>query len=260
MFRILPSEFLCSDFSALPEGGKLSIETKNVRVNKEYVRKYQGIKAGDYVMLKVTDTGLGMSENVRSRIFEPFFTTKEAGKGTGLGLSTVYGIVSQSGGHITVESKVGEGATFRIFLPREYGEVEAIEPTLKASDIPKGDETILIVEDEDSVRILTVRSLKKLGYNVIYAENGRDACELCQRIENPVDLIITDLIMPGMNGVEFANRAQKICPDAKIMYMSGYSADTALKDGAIDPKIPYLRKPFRLFELAQKVREILGGH
>jgi two-component system cell cycle sensor histidine kinase/response regulator CckA len=244
---------------AMPRGGKLTIETKNVRVNADYAQKYQGIEAGDYVMMKVSDTGIGMAETVRSRIFEPFFTTKEPGKGTGLGLSTVYGIINQSGGHITVESKDGKGSTFRVFLPREFGEADAIIPTSKASDMPKGNETVLVVEDEDAVRTLTVRALAKLGYDVIHSSNGRDAYEMCQKIEKPVDLVITDLIMPGMNGIEFVRRVRKIYPTVKIMFMSGYSADTAFQDGTVDPNIPYLRKPFRLFELAQHVREVLNG-
>jgi len=242
---------------AMPKGGKLTIETKNVRVNGDYAQVQPGMTEGDYVMMKVVDTGIGMPEIVKARIFEPFFTTKEPGRGTGLGLSMVFGIVSQSGGYITVDSKVGAGSTFRIFLPRVVGETEAFTEIARPSEMPTGSENILIVEDEAAVRALTVRTLKKLGYRVFDAQDGGEAFVMCQKLDPPVDLIITDLIMPGVSGAEAVSRIRKLLPNVKVLYMSGYSPDTALKDGGLDPSIPFLRKPFHLFELAQKVREVL---
>lgn len=241
---------------AMPKGGKLTIETANVELNEEYARKHIGVQPGRYVMLSISDTGVGMTKEVQERIFEPFFTTKEMGKGTGLGLSTVYGIVKQSGGNIWVYSEPGEGTTFKIYLPRVDEPLSGQKEEV-IGEIPGGRETILVVEDEETVRKLAVRLLKRQGYKVLEASGGGEAFVLCEKYKEPIHLILSDVVMPGMSGREVVERLQKIHPEAKVLYMSGYTDNVIVHHGILEEGIEFLQKPFTLEGLARKVREVL---
>jgi CheY-like chemotaxis protein len=240
------TNFAVNSKDAMPNGGKLIIETENVELDEEYVKTHPGTEVGSYVMIAVGDSGEGISEEIRSRIFEPFFTTKEIGKGTGLGLSTVYGIVKQSGGNIWFYSELGKGTNFNIYLP-----------AVVETKMPGGNETVLIVDDEESVRSLAVRVLSRLGYKVMEATNGREACLLCEKMDGKFDLIVTDVLMPIMGGIEMAKKLNEKWTDIKILYMSGYSANTIIHEGILDPGFSFLQKPFVQNTIAQKVREIL---
>ena len=241
---------------AMPGGGKLTIETANVDLDEEYARLHVGAQPGPHVLLSITDTGCGMAPDVKKRVFEPFFTTKEMGKGTGLGLSTVYGIVKQSGGNIWVYSEPGQGTTFKIYLPRVSEAVD--ERKGRASTgLPRGSETILVVEDEEPVRQLAVRMLKKLGYKVLSAPDGPKAVALCEGYREPIDLILTDVVMPEMGGREAVERLQGIHPEAKALYMSGYTDNVIVHHGVLDRGTKFIHKPFTLEGLAGKVREVL---
>jgi len=241
---------------AMETGGLLSIKTRNIEVNDTLgqVKSNIQIQPGKYVLLSVSDTGAGMSAEVKANIFEPFFTTKKSGKGTGLGLSTVYGIISQSGGQIMVESEPGTGTTFYIYLPAVEGQIDVIEAASDSSENLKGSETILIVEDDEAVRSIAVETLKRNGYNVIEANTGGDALILCAGFGKPVDIVITDVIMPNMSGPEFIKRLEKIWPEFKRLFISGYSENDLVDQGAI---IHYLQKPFHPKSLALKVRQVL---
>jgi PAS domain S-box-containing protein len=244
---------------AMPEGGRLTIETSNVLLTDEYVRSHLSIPAGPYVALSVSDTGVGMEAEVLSHIFEPFFTTKEVGKGTGLGLSTVYGIVKQSGGDIEVKSEPGKGTCFRIYLlGSQESAVRAEQPLSGAS--PRGNETILLAEDEDAVRNLVGSSLRRKGYTVLEAIDGIDALDICNRHDGAIDLLLTDVVMPRMGGRELADRVCEIRPSIRVLFVSGYT------DGAVVlPGLPhsdsasFLQKPFTTELLARRVREILDA-
>jgi PAS domain S-box-containing protein len=244
---------------AMPGGGKLIIETKNVYLDENYAGQHISVPTGHYVLLAVSDTGLGMDELTQQHIFEPFYTTKESGKGTGLGLSTVYGIIKQSGGDIWVYSEVGIGTTFKIYLPmvdeeaREYRRVE------EARENTRGTGTILLAEDEEIVRTLTREVLETYGYTVLEASNGQMALSICEYFSEPIHLLITDIIMPEMNGRELASRVSRLHPEMKVLFMSGYTDDAALQHGILDSEISFLQKPFTPDDLARKVREILGG-
>jgi CheY-like chemotaxis protein len=243
---------------AMPGGGKLSLETANVELNEEYTRSHPGSKAGPYVMLAVSDTGCGMSEEVREHIFDPFFTTKEVGKGTGLGLSTVYGIIKQSGGNIWVYSEEGQGTSFKIYLPKVEGEAVPSFRKIVTDEVPGGHETILIVEDEQIVRELAVKTLKNLGYKVYEAQNGEDAYLLAKQLEHPVDLVISDIVMPNMSGMDLGILLRsKVWSDVKILYISGYTENIRVQQDTMGEGGDYLQKPFRPSSLAQKVREVL---
>ena len=241
---------------AMVEGGQLTIETRNV----DGAPSRPGIEAGPKgprVELVVRDNGCGMSREVRSRIFEPFYSTKGEGKGTGLGLSTVYGIIRQSGGDIQVESAVGAGTTFRIQLPLvEVDDEEAVEPEPPA-DVPYGRETVLVVEDEDLVRKLAVRALRRYGYNAIAAANGGEALLICKDPKQTVDLVLTDVVMPYMSGVELAESLRQQNADVKVLFMSGYADEAEERAGALAPDAHFIQKPFRPMALVQKVRKIL---
>ncbi|MCX8116574.1 MAG: PAS domain S-box protein [Desulfobacterota bacterium] len=246
---------------AMPQGGTLTIETANVDLDEEYAKRHVGVNPGPYVMLSISDTGVGMTPEVKERIFEPFFTTKERGKGTGLGLSTVYGIVKQSGGNIWVYSEPGQGTTFKIYLPRvdEPPPEERREEVTR--EIPVGGETVLVVEDEEAVRKLAVRFLKKLGYRVLEASDGGEALLLCEKHPDPIHLILSDVVLPGINGREVVERLQKIHPEARALFMSGYTDNVIVHFGILEGGVEFLQKPFTLEKLARKVREVLdkGG-
>ncbi|MBM4279106.1 MAG: PAS domain S-box protein [Deltaproteobacteria bacterium] len=243
---------------AMPKGGKLTIETANVELDEAYAKRHIAVKPGFYVMLSISDTGVGMPPEVKERLFEPFFTTKEMGKGTGLGLSTVYGIVKQSGGNIWVYSEPGQGTTFKIYLPRVDEPLEERKEEV-IQEVTKGDETILVVEDEETVRKLAVRLLKKQGYQVLEAPDGGQAFILCEKYEGSIHLILSDVVMPGMSGRELVERLQKIHPEAKILYMSGYTDNVIAHHGILEKGIEFISKPFTLESLARKVREVLDS-
>jgi PAS domain S-box-containing protein len=242
---------------AMPSGGKLTIETQNTSVDEHHRRGQNFINPGLYVMLSVSDTGMGMDKETQSRIFEPFFTTKEKGKGTGLGLSTVYGIVKQSGGYVMVHSEEGHGSTFHIYLPRTEGTAEKhAAPAPRAA--AGGTETILLVEDEESVRQLVRDTLQLKGYSVIEADNGEAGLAAAAKQKGKIDLVITDVVMPGMGGRELAAQLTKVRPETKVLYLSGYTEDAILSDGTIEKGTAFLQKPFTLQNLSRKVRELLG--
>ncbi len=242
---------------AMPEGGRLTIETANIYLDQDYVREHIGVEAGPHVLLRVSDTGIGMDADTQARLFEPFFTTKPAGRGTGLGLATVFGIVQQSGGHIAVSSAPGQGATFEIYLPQSAQPTgETTEIALAPSSL-RGSETILLVEDEPSVRRASRRFLEEHGYKVLEAVDGGDAIRLCERHEGPLDLVITDVVMPGMSGRELGERVARLRPETPVLYVSGY-VDTALvRTGLPETSVQLLQKPFSAESLARKVREML---
>jgi len=241
---------------AMPGGGKLAIETQNVVIDEAHRRGQNFIRPGNYVMLSVSDTGMGMDKETQSRIFEPFFTTKEKGKGTGLGLSTVYGIVKQSGGYVMVQSELGQGTTFNIYLPQMEGVAEKLS-TPVARSAEGGTETILLVEDEESVRQLVRETLSSRGYHVLEAENGEAALDVAMR-EQKIDLVITDVIMPGMGGRELVQHLAKSRPESKVLYLSGYTEDAIQSEGGMGNGTAFLQKPFTLQNLSRKVREVLG--
>lgn len=243
---------------AMPNGGKLHIATANIEVDEELAAAYPGVAPGSHVLTTFTDTGAGMPEEVRQNIFEPFFTTKEQGKGTGLGLATVYGIVRQSGGWIEVESRVGEGTSFRIYLPRIHPLPEAPRPDPRMSDKAGGGATVLVVEDQEAVRRLTKLTLGSLGYHVLEAESGARACELATAFPGEIHLLLTDIVMPGINGRELAMEVLQLRPNLKVLLMSGYAEDVSLPQGLPEAELAFLPKPFTQDVLAAKVREVLG--
>jgi two-component system, cell cycle sensor histidine kinase and response regulator CckA len=243
---------------AMPQGGKLTIETINARLGENHTGDPEDVQSSPYVMLSVSDNGCGMDSEVCSRIFEPFFTTKEAGKGTGLGLSTVYGIVNQNGGSISVYSKPGKGTTFRIYFPHVNEPVEPAIPYPKGEEASRGIETILIVEDDVLVRKLAVETLSKCGYHVLEATHGEEALRICRTHEGTIHLLLTDAIMPGMTGSELVSRIEPLIKRIKVLYMSGYTDDVILRQGRLDPEMKFLQKPFTPSILLQKVREVLN--
>jgi PAS domain S-box-containing protein len=242
---------------AMSGGGKLIIETANVDLDEAYARNHVSVKPGHYVMLSVTDTGVGMSPEVMKQIFEPFFTTKERGKGTGLGLSTAYGIVKQSGGNIWAYSEPGKGTTFKIYLPRVEESLEETSEKKAKKELPGGGETLLVVEDEDIVRKLTVKLLRQQGYQVLEARHWEEAITLCKERQDPIHLILTDVVMPGGSGPHLMERLKEVRRDFKVIYMSGYADNTIVKLGILDQGIPFLQKPFTQNSLLRKVREVL---
>jgi two-component system cell cycle sensor histidine kinase/response regulator CckA len=244
---------------AMPSGGKLAIETANVELDETYARSHIGVKPGRYVMLLVSDTGMGMAPGVKKNIFEPFFTTKEKDKGTGLGLSTVYGIVKQSGGDIWVYSEPDYGTTFKIYLPRvdEPQDIDEVKEKGIEEGLPHGDETILVVEDDEEVRKITGRILRMQGYRVLEASNGGDVFSVCDQHDGPIHLMVTDVVMPKMHGPELAKRVSSLYPEMKVIYMSGYVEKVISHHGILEKGMEYIQKPFTVNELARKVREVL---
>ncbi len=242
---------------AMPDGGRLTIETANVDLDEAYVEQHLGAAAGAYAMLAVTDTGTGMDAVVRAHLFEPFFTTKEVGKGTGLGLATVYGIVKQSGGYISVYTEPGHGSSFKVYLPRTAPLPQATAPTASRPTAARGSETILIVEDEAAVLALSRRALEKQGYDVLAAANPADALRIVERHGGPIHLLLTDVVMPGMSGRELAEQLAARRAGIRVLYMSGYPGDAITQGGTLAAGSAFLSKPFAPDGLARKVRDVL---
>jgi CheY-like chemotaxis protein/two-component sensor histidine kinase len=243
---------------AMPHGGKLNIETANVALDETTLRQMPTAKPGDYVMLAVSDNGIGMDEQTKAKIFEPFFTTKEYGKGTGLGLATIYDVVKRTEGHIWVYSEPGKGTTFKIYFPRVEASVQATltEPRRVRSQ-PTG-ETILLVEDDQALRDVTRDLLTQSGYRVLDASNGEQALQLIEGHTDPIDLLLADVVMPGMSGAALAGELALSHPEMNVLYMSGYTDETIARSGVLEPGILLLEKPFTREALVAKVRDALG--
>jgi PAS domain S-box-containing protein len=242
---------------AMPQGGKLTIETSNINLEEDHKSKHSFVPAGNYVLFAVTDTGCGMDEKTLSRIFEPFYTTKELGKGTGLGLATVYGIVKQSGGFIWVYSEYGHGTTFKVYLPRVDNPLTPLRPTKQRMGIQTGTETILLVEDAAPLRILIKQILMNCGYKVLDAENGNDAIRIARAFHGRIHLLLTDAVMPGMGGEQLAEQLTSFLPDLKVLYMSGYPNDGIVRSGILPDGVAFLEKPFTREILTRHVRQVL---
>ena len=244
---------------AMPRGGVLTIETKNEELDDAYASKHISVKPGQYVMLAVSDTGMGMGQEVQAHIFEPFYTTKEKGKGTGLGLSTVYGIIKQSGGNIWLYSEPGKGTSFKVYLPVTEDEIEtSVAPTADTSS-QRGSETVLLVEDEEIVRKITKRLLEENGYNVLQAGSGEEAIRVFTRFKEPIHLLITDVVMPMLSGKDVADQIESVHPETKVLYMSGYTDEAIVHHGIVDADIEFIQKPFTERGLTRKIREILDS-
>jgi two-component system cell cycle sensor histidine kinase/response regulator CckA len=242
---------------AMPQGGKLAIETANAQLGADYAMLHPEVKPGRYVMMAVSDSGSGMSQETKAHIFEPFFTTKSMGKGTGLGLATVYGIVKQSGGHIEVHTALGQGTTFKIYLPLVEDKASSGMSLHSSKIAPHGTETILLVEDEDAVRAITKLALQSLDYTILEAKNGEEAVRISERHTEPIHLLITDVVMPVMGGRQVAERMAACKQGIKVLYLSGYTDDAVLRHGILQADVAFLQKPFTPMSLANKVRAVL---
>lgn len=243
---------------AMPDGGCLTIETADVRLDRNYAQRHESVQPGPYVMLAVTDTGVGMSQEVQEKIFDPFFTTKEKGRGTGLGLSMVYGIVKQHTGYIWVYSEAGKGTTFKIYLPAVQQAVEVKEQGRdEPGEMPRGSETIMVVDDEPSILSLILDVLQPLGYQLIGASSGEEALKAGNTFKGSVGLLLTDVILPGMHGKELADALRARRPKMKVIFMSGYADNAIVHQGILDPGIAFLQKPMTPGMLARKVRDVL---
>ncbi len=245
---------------AMPNGGKLTLETENTDLNDAYALEHSPLLPGRYVMLAVSDTGTGMSPETQAHIFEPFFTTKEVGKGTGLGLSMVYGIVKQSGGYIWVYSELDQGTSFKIYLPRIDQPAEAAGSETRMSGVQRGTETILLVEDDAQLRQLASSVLSHCGYKVLPAAGTEEGLALCRANHRDIHLLVTDVIMPGMNGRQLAEQVKRISPSTRVLYVSGYTSNAIVHYGVLDPGLWFLPKPFSLSALVAKVREVLDAN
>jgi two-component system, cell cycle sensor histidine kinase and response regulator CckA len=244
---------------AMPRGGTVALETANVTLDETCARDHQGLEPGRYVMLAVSDTGEGMAPETQARIFEPFYTTKEIGKGTGLGLSMVYGIVKQSGGYIWVYSEPGRGTTFKIYLPRVDQPAELVGGDNRPAKVQRGTETILLVEDDAQLQGLTSSVLAHCGYNVLVASAPEEGLAICKSTAHDIRLLVTDVVMPRMNGRQLAEQAQQIRPRMRVLYISGYTNDAIAHYGVLDPGLWFLPKPYTLSSLIAKVREVLDS-
>jgi CheY-like chemotaxis protein len=243
---------------AMPDGGTLTIETSNCNLDETWVRNHPGIRSGPCVTLVVRDTGHGMDEETQSHLFEPFFTTKDKSRGTGLGMATVHGTVNQSGGCVTVSSKLGSGTTIQVYLPRVEEAIEVVEAPKPVVRSLEGKETILVVEDDDAVRRMTLEFLRIKGYILIEARSAAEAIQLLQHHEETIDLVLTDVVMPGMKGRELVERLGQLHPNLKVLFMSAYAEDDAINIGILSPGTAFIEKPFSPDELAAKVRDVLG--
>jgi two-component system cell cycle sensor histidine kinase/response regulator CckA len=241
---------------AMPAGGRLVIETGNVELDETYVRTHPDAHPGRHVMLAVSDSGHGMDAKTVSRVFEPFFTTKDDGKGTGLGLATVYGIVRQSGGTVTVYSEPGQGTAFNVYLPRVEEAIEEDVPILY-EEPPRGTETILLVEDSESLRVLISEMLREGGYTVLEADAPDEALARIQSTPGDIDLVLTDMVMPRMSGQELVRRIAVLKPETRVVFMSGYTDQALRGDGTLDPTVLFLQKPFTMDALLKTVRRAL---
>ncbi len=242
---------------AMLQGGAITIETANVILDETF--GHVEVAPGRYVLLAVTDTGCGMTEEVKRRIFEPFFTTKEIGKGTGLGLTTVLGNVKQSGGHVTVHSEVGHGSTFKVFLPSFEGTIAAEEPEAFPDTVSLSTETILLVEDENGVRKLSRHALEQLGYTLLEAVDGMEALEICDRHAGPIHLLVSDVVMPRIGGRQLAERATALRPEMRVLFVSGYTDDALVQRGVLESQVPFLQKPYSVDSLTRKIRAVLDA-
>jgi two-component system cell cycle sensor histidine kinase/response regulator CckA len=243
---------------AMPKGGTLTLETGNVDLDQAYADAHPPAQAGPYVMLSVSDSGSGMDKATQLRIFEPFFTTKPEGRGTGLGLATVYGIVKQSGGYVWVYSEPGRGTTFKVYLPRVDEPAEAVHPALAVSETPRGGETILLVEDTESLREVIQETLEESGYTVLLASHGEEAVAIARERKGPIDLLLTDVVMPKLGGAELAKRLVVLRPEMRVLYMSGYTSHAISQQGIVGQEVALLQKPFTGDTLARAVREALS--
>ena len=242
---------------AMPSGGKITITTANVEWNERDVSSHIGAAPGRYVEFSVSDTGIGMAPEVKEHIFEPFFTTKEEGKGTGLGLSVVSGIVNQTGGNIWVDSEPGQGTVFKIYLPRVYELLEELKGKVEVAELPRGSETVLVVEDDNQLRKLIVQVLQEQEYKTLEASCGDDALAICKEQKEPIHLLLVDVVMPRMNGIQLVERCREVDQEFKVLYMSGYADSVTIHHDVLVAGINYIRKPFTVQSLARKVREIL---
>jgi CheY-like chemotaxis protein len=243
---------------AMPQGGQLTLEAANVELDSSYVSSHESVLPGPYVMLAVSDAGIGMDAETQAHMFEPFFTTKE--QGSGLGLATVYGIVKQSGGHVWVYSEPGKGTTFKVYLPRTNQAVEVIAPSeVPVEELSQGSENILLVEDEEAVRSLVKETLEGKGYEVLEAKGAREALEIVDRHKESIHLMLTDVVMPQISGTELAKLLAPLHPETKVLYMSGYTENAAFRQSLLDPGTAVLQKPFTADALTRKLREVLGS-
>src|SRR5437773_1188222 len=244
---------------AMPQGGKLTLETRNIDLDSSYTLEHSLVKPGPYVQLTVSDSGIGMDEETQAHAFEPFFTTKPRGQGTGLGLAMVYGTVKQSGGFIWVYSEPGRGATFKIYLPRVDAPVESAAPPAPVERPPRGSETVLLAEDEPAVRAIARQAPERQGYTVLAAPSGADALALAAQHGATIHLLLTDVVMPGMSGRDLADRLTAQRPGIRVLYISGYTDNAIVRHGMLEPGLAYLQKPFRPDALVRKVREVLDA-
>jgi CheY-like chemotaxis protein len=244
---------------AMRRGGKLTIETSNIEIDDEYIKQHPTVKAGSYVMLAISDNGIGMNEEIQAHLFEPFFTTKEKGKGTGLGLSTVFGIVKQSEGFVWVYSEPGKGTTLKLYFPRIENEIVKLKSETKSEQRFRGSETVLIVEDETPVRALASMILRERGYHVIEAADGNEALRLAKEFAGEIHLVLADVVMPGMNGKTMISQLETLRTGIKSLYISGYADNAVVRHGELDPNVAFLQKPFTVEGLARKVREVINS-